>query len=182
MAKWRDELADDGQLRIGICWQGNRANPNDCWRSIPLTAFTGLARLPGVRLYSLQMGTGREQIAAPDDPFPMVDLADRLGDLYNTAAILRNFDLVISCDSAPVHLAGALGLPVWLPLSAAPDWRWMLQREDSPWYPTVRLFRQTTLGDWTGVFHRIELAVADLPAGHRHPTRGGSQDRPREGE
>ena len=108
------------------------------------------------------MGQGREQLAELEGQFPVTDLGDQLGDFYNTAAIMRNLDLVITCDSAPAHLAGSLGLRVWVALPFAPDWRWMLERTDSPWYPTMRLFRQSTLGDWDGVFARIQVALSEL--------------------
>jgi hypothetical protein len=85
----------------------------------------------------------------------IVDLGDRLGDFQNTAAIVRNLDLVITCDSVSAHLAGALGVPVWTALSFVPEWRWLLDREDTRWYPTMRLFRQTRAGDWADVFARI---------------------------
>jgi ADP-heptose:LPS heptosyltransferase len=93
---------------------------------------------------------------------PITDLAHRLGDFHYTAAIMRNLDLVITCDSAPAHLAGALGVPVWIALSFSPHWPWMLERADSPWYPTVRLFRQNRPGDWADVFRRIEIELAKM--------------------
>ena len=92
----------------------------------------------------------------------MVDLADLLSDFSDTAAILPQLDLVIACDSAVAHLAGAMGVPVWVPLAYVPDWRWLLAREDSPWFPSARLFRQASFGDWNGVFARIEQALANL--------------------
>jgi ADP-heptose:LPS heptosyltransferase len=97
-------------------------------------------------------------------PPAITDLGDRLGDFHNTAAILCNLDLVITCDSAPAHLAGALGLPVWVALSYLADWRWLLARDDSPWYPTMRLYRQTRTGAWQAVFERIAADLAALQA------------------
>jgi len=118
--------------------------------------------MPGVQLYSLQMGAGREQLTEAAGFESIVDLGDRLGDFYETAAAVSDLDLVISCDSSPAHLAGALGIPVWVALSTACDWRWMLGRSDSPWYPTMRLFRQRALGDWEGVFRQIRDELARL--------------------
>ena len=106
----------------------------------------------------MQPGAGREQVSLAE--FPIVELADRLGDFHNTAALLRNLDLVISCDSAPVHLAGALGVPVWLALMASPDWRWMLATLRISLVSDLWLFRQRRAGDWTDVFARIERALA----------------------
>jgi hypothetical protein len=122
----------------------------------------------GVRLISLQKGPGSEQIRQV--PFPVEDLASRLdetaGAFVDTAAVMKNLDLVITSDTSIAHLAGALGVPVWVALSHIPDWRWLLEREDSPWYPTMRLFRQTTPGDWPGVFGRIAEAIRQrVPAG-----------------
>jgi ADP-heptose:LPS heptosyltransferase len=153
--QWKDELSKEKAFKIGIAWQGNPTQLSDRFRSLPLAHFAGIAATRGVRLYSLQMGAGREQLADRANALPITDLADRLGDFHNTAAIIRNLDLVITCDSSPAHLAGALGVPVWVALAFAPDWRWMLKRPDSPWYPTMRLFRQQSSGDWDGVFESI---------------------------
>jgi hypothetical protein len=108
------------------------------------------------------MGTGREQLEGFAGVWPIVELGERLGDFCQTAAIVRNLDLVISSDSAPVHLAGAIGVPVWVALPWVADWRWFLDRDDSPWYPTAKLFRQTQFGDWEGVFRRIETKLAQI--------------------
>ncbi|MBI3839524.1 MAG: glycosyltransferase family protein [Planctomycetia bacterium] len=159
---WKNELARERNFKIGIAWFGNRNYPSDRQRSIPLAQFGGIARLPGVRLYSLQMGANREQLSDLAGQWPISDLGDRLGDFHNTAAIMRNLDLVITCDSAPGHLAGAIGVPVWLALAFAPDWRWSLERNDSPWYPTMRLFRQSRRGDWQGVFEVIEQELVKI--------------------
>jgi tetratricopeptide (TPR) repeat protein len=153
--KWGGELRPDSEFSVGIAWQGNPTHGADEFRSIPLSYFEPVVRTSGVRVYSIQMGAGREQLAQVARDWPIVDLADRLGDFHNTAAIVRNLDLVITCDSAPAHLAGALGVPVWVALAFAPDWRWMLDREDCPWYPTMRLFRQPRPKDWSSVFARI---------------------------
>jgi Tfp pilus assembly protein PilF len=159
--QWRQELAAIDGFKIGIVWQGSRAYLSDRWRSIPLTQFAPLAKVAGVQLISLQKGFGSEQIAAVD--FPVLDLSARLdeatGPFLDTAAVLQNLDLVVTANSAIAHLAGALGVPVWVALPFSPDWRWLHGREDTPWYPTMRLFRQTTLGEWPEVFERITAAV-----------------------
>ncbi len=152
-------------LRIGIAWRvAGRNHVADRWRSIPLVEFAPLAALPGVRLISLQKGFGAEQIATVD--FPVVDLGGRLdeaaGPLVDTAAVLQNLDLVVTIDSVIGHLAGAMGVPVWLALHLGADWRWQLGRDDSPWYPTMRLFRQRALGQWSDVFERIATAIQTL--------------------
>jgi hypothetical protein len=129
-----------------------------------LAQFAPLARLPGVRLVSLQKGFGSEQVATVD--FPVLDLSGRLdeaaGAFMDTAAVIRNLDLVVAPDTAVAHLAGALGTPVGLALQFSPDWRWLLKRDDSPWYPTMHLFRQSTPGEWSDVFRRIADAVRPL--------------------
>ena len=165
VAHWRDRLNQTRGFRIGIAWQGDTADALDRWRWIPPAAFAPLAGLDGVRLIQLPQKAGLEQIAADAPGFEIVRLGDDLdttaGALMDTAAIIANFDLVVTADMAVAHLAGALGAKVWLALSTACDWRWMQTRTDSPWYPTMRLFRQTTLGDWAGVFASM---AGELPA------------------
>jgi hypothetical protein len=143
---------------VGICWQGRPEFRFDRLRSIPLASFSPLAGVPGVRLISLQKGPGGDQMGGPGAKFPIVDLGDdfdRDAAFLDAAAVMKHLDLVISSDTAIAHLAGALGVRVWVALSLASDWRWFLDREDSPWYPTMRLFRQDRLGDWSGVFDRM---------------------------
>jgi hypothetical protein len=139
---------------------------------VPLSAFAPLARLPGVRLISLQKGPGAEQLQTLSGAFPVIgrgEHVDRAGAFTDTAAIVRNLDLVVSIDSAVAHLAGGLGVPVWLPLHFTPDWRWLLNRADNPWYPTARLFRQSAVGAWQPVFDEIAGALAALVARSRKP-------------
>ncbi len=154
---WGRELAGIDGYRIGIVWRGSPVYHYDRWRSTALAQFAPLARIPGVRLISLQKGAGSEQVATVD--FPVLDLSHRLdetaGPFMDTAAVIRNLDLVVSVDTAVAHLAGALGAPVWVPLHFSPYWPWLLDREDSPWYPTAQLFRQTTLDGWPDVFERM---------------------------
>jgi tetratricopeptide (TPR) repeat protein len=144
---------------IGIAWQGNPAYGFDPQRSIPLSNFAPLARVDGVRLISLQKKDGTGQLLEFASQFQVRDLGSQLdeanGAFMDTAAIMMNLDLVITSDSALAHLAGALSVPTWIALPLVPDWRWLLRREDSLWYPSVRLFRQTRDGDWADVFERM---------------------------
>jgi Tfp pilus assembly protein PilF len=150
---------------VGICWQGNADKPFDFHRSMALAHFAPLAAVPGVKLISLQKGQGSEQLAQAAKQFPIMDLGDKFdesaGPFMDSAAAIKNLDLLITSDTAVPHLAGALGVPIWVAVPLAADWRWLIQREDSPWYPTMRLFRQTRYGHWEDVFQRIaeELAV-----------------------
>jgi tetratricopeptide (TPR) repeat protein len=150
--RWRARLAAIPGRKIGVCWQGNPRHPEDAERSFRLTALAPIARVPDVRLISLQHGNGREQL--PHCGFPIETLDDDLdvtGAFTDTAAVVSQLDLVITADTALVHLAGALGAPTWIALARIPDWRWMLDRSDSPWYPSVRLFRKSTAA-WDRVF------------------------------
>jgi tetratricopeptide (TPR) repeat protein len=167
---WRGVFGAASGLRVGIAWQGNPYFRADRFRSFPLVALAPLA-LPGVELISLQKGAGAEQIAGIAGTFSVRDfghdLDEQHGPFMDTAALMMNLDLVVTSDSAVAHLAGALGVPVWLALSFAPDWRWLLDREDSPWYPTMRLFRQPRPGDWPRVFERM---AAELQRSERKGT------------
>jgi hypothetical protein len=161
--RWGRELQPIEGFKIGIGWQGDPAFRFDPMRSVPLHHFAALAAIPGVRLISLQKHDGVEQMAANRDRVPLIDFGDRLdasgGSFMDTAAIMKNLDLVITSDTATAHLAGGLGVPTWLATSFAPDWRWFQGRDDSPWYPSMRLFRQSRLGDWSDVFARLADAV-----------------------
>lgn len=174
---WRAELEKLTGFKIGIAWKGSAANLADSRRSIPLAQFASLGRVPGVTLLSLQKGPGAEQIRQVADQFKVVDLGDRLdeanGAFMDTAAVMKNLDLVITADTATAHLAGALGVPVWIALPCMPDWRWLLERSDSPWYPSVRLFRQLRPGDWTDVFERMAVEVVRLAEVQRNAETSG---------
>jgi tetratricopeptide (TPR) repeat protein len=166
IAHWRPRLRALPGLRVGIAWQGNLAVEKLIWargRSIPLAVLEPLAQLPGVRLVSLQKGPGAEQLREVPFAERIVDLSaelDRGPDAFlDTAAVMAGLDLIISSDTAVAHLAGALGRPVWVALAASPEWRWGLERSDSPWYPTMRLFRQTADRDWTVVVAAIVEAL-----------------------
>lgn len=167
VAAWRDRLG--AGFKIGIHWQGNPRMVQDRIRSMPLTAFAPLADIPGTRLISLQKMPGARQIAETEfrarieTPLDDADIGPSA--ILDTAAVLMNLDLVVTSDSMIPHLAGALGRPVFLALMHVPDWRWQLSGEDSPWYPSMRVFRQPAPGDWTDVFRRIAQAVRTLGRG-----------------
>jgi tetratricopeptide (TPR) repeat protein len=172
---WRGVLAPYTGFKIGIAWQGNPRQGLDRHRSFPLACIEPLARVHGVQLFSLQKGHGLEQLHDLHGRFPIIDLGPRLdettGPFLDTAAVMKNLDLVICPDTSLAHLAGALAVPVWLPLSRAPEWRWLWDRPDTPWYPTMRLFRQERLGDWESVFARIVDALASSRRGLLPPGR-----------
>jgi hypothetical protein len=159
VARWGPELIDRSRVKIGIAWQGRPTHRDDRRRSIPLAEFATLVRLPRVQLFSLQKGAGREQLASVAEQWPVVDWSERLHDFSETAALMCNLDLVICCDTSLAHLAGALGAKVWVALANVAEWRWLTDREDSPWYPTMRLFRQGRPGDWPAVFQRMARQV-----------------------
>jgi tetratricopeptide (TPR) repeat protein len=170
---WRDRLSDCAGFKIGICWQGSPSYGGDRQRSIALAEFAALAAVPGVSLISLQKGVGEDLLAAAGFPVKYLgaDFDEAHGAFIDTAAVIKNLDLVVAADTAVAHLAGAMGAPVWLALARVPDWRWLLDREDSPWYPTVRLFRQDSAGEWGPVFRRMAAALRErlAPSG----TAGG---------
>ena len=149
-------LAGGGGLRVGLVWAGNPSHPNDRNRSIPLREFEAVLETEGVRFFGLQVGEQREEIAGSGLEGRIEDLGGSLADFAATASVIARLDLLISVDTAPAHLAGAMGKAVWTLLPFAPDWRWMLDREDSPWYPTMRLFRQKRIGDWEGTLREVK--------------------------
>jgi hypothetical protein len=171
VADWSAVLARYPGFRVGITWQGNPHHAWDRHRSIPLAAFEPLARVPGVRLISLQRGPGTEQLDRLRGRFPVTVLPPRSDDFTETAALLASLDLVITVDTATAHLAGALGRPVWVAVAAIADWRWLFRREDSPWYPTMRLFRQRQLGRWAPVLRRVARTLARAAVRKRAVTR-----------
>jgi tetratricopeptide (TPR) repeat protein len=154
-------------FRVGIVWAGNPEHGNDRNRSAKFESFLPLMNVPGTTFFSLQVGPAREQLAqAGAEPF-VTDLAPLIKDWTDTAAILMGLDLLIAVDTAIVHLAGAMGRPVWTLLAAAPDWRWLLGRDDTPWYPTMRLFRQAEPGRWSGAIAAVREALYAAVAAHR---------------
>ncbi len=162
ISRWREVLAGSDNFRVAIAWRGRPTYRGDRFRSIDLSLFEPLARMSGVQLVSVQKGAGAEQVAEVASDWPLVDASNQLTDFHDTAAAIANVDLVIACDTAVAHLAGALGVPTWIALPFSSDWRWLIDREDSPWYPSVRLFRQTTFDDWPEVFQRLTAALREL--------------------
>ncbi len=157
---WLKRLQDAKGLRIGLVWSGRPSHGNDRNRSLPLSAFAPLAAITGVSFVSVQKGPAASQVA--DSQFPILHLGDEIQDFSDTAAILANLDLLITVDTSVAHLGGAMGIPTWILLPFVPDWRWLLDREDSPWYPTVRLFRQKSIGDWPEVIGRVVEALRGM--------------------
>jgi hypothetical protein len=156
---WNGKLGDKNHFKIGLVWAGNRRHLNDRNRSCALETLAPLAAVSGIRLYSLQKGEAAVETRNAPATMRLVDLNDELVDFADTAAVITHLDLVITVDTAVAHLAGALARPAWLLLPFAPDWRWMLAREDSPWYPSLRLFRQNQTGDWSGVLTAVMNAL-----------------------
>jgi hypothetical protein len=140
-------------FKVGLVWRGN-PKPDPA-RSCALSEFAPLRRVEGVMFYSLQIGEGAEEAGRPPAGMRLVDLCALQKDFADTAAAISRLDLVISVDTSVAHVAGAMGKPVWTLLPYLSDWRWMVDREDTPWYPTMRLFRQTRQGEWGAVFERV---------------------------
>lgn len=154
-AEWAEKLKGGNGLKVGVAWAGRPTYSNDRNRSMRVAELAPIARVEGVALHSLQAGaaaSGAAEINAVDHSTELTDFAE-------TAALVANLDLVVCVDTAVAHLAGAMGKPVWVMLPFVPDWRWMLDRVDSPWYPTARLFRQTRRGDWADVVRRVAEAI-----------------------
>lgn len=161
VAQWRDRLTPWANTRrVGLVWAGRPGHVNDHNRSIPLDQFAPLAGVSRVTYFSLQKGPAASQITQAPQPLGLVDFTPEIHSFTDTAAFMTHLDLVISVDTSVAHLAGALGRPVWTLLPYAPDWRWLTDREDSPWYPTMRLFRQHRWGDWANVLDRVQRELA----------------------
>jgi len=169
VAKWRDRLGPRTSPRVGIAWAGSRTNNNDHNRSIALAPLAFNLQIPGVELVSLQKEVGKEERELLRASPHIRHVGDELTDFADTAAAISKLDLVISVDTSVAHLAGALARPLWLLVPFAPDFRWMLDREDSPWYPTAHLFRQPRIGDWDGVLARIRDALVAWAEQSRGP-------------
>ena len=172
VAQWRQRLADRQGLRVGLCWTGQRTPAPSylAWnhrRSVPLDALAPLAEIAGVRFISLQKDAPRVD-ASWVHKMQLHDLTSDLHDFSDTAALIENLDLVISVDTSVAHLAGALGKPIWLlnPFDAC--WRWLLDRDDSPWYPSLRQFRQLSPWNWNSAISRVHEALQRLAAGDRN--------------
>jgi Flp pilus assembly protein TadD len=164
--QWAARVANSTGLKVGIVWAGRAGYANDRNRSLPLSLLGPLGKVAGLTFFSLQKGEAAKQ-ASPRG-MELIDHTAELNDFTDTAALIANLDLVIAVDTAVAHLAGAMGKPVWVLLAYAPDWRWLLHRHDSPWYPTMRLFRQRSLGDWAEVVERVALALGEFRARGNH--------------
>jgi tetratricopeptide (TPR) repeat protein len=158
--KWKVRMQQDtSDLKIGVTWSRNSWNKYDQYRLFALGAFGTLGRFEGISWYSLQQGKAAEQAKHPPEGMKLIDYMEETQDFMDMAALIQNLDLVISLDSPVAHLAGALGKQVWTLLPFSPDWRWMLDREDSPWYPTMRLFRQPDTGEWEPVIEKLGASL-----------------------
>ncbi|MBC6455160.1 MAG: hypothetical protein GDA43_19780 [Hormoscilla sp. SP5CHS1] len=158
-------MAREETQKVGIVWRTNQASGTAKDRSCTLSDFLPLLEFGGIAFYSLQKGEQVDSIAQlgrPSGQDRLIDLDAELQDFADTAAAMQQLDLIITVDTAVAHLVGALGKPVWTLLPFAPDWRWMRARADYPWYPTMRLFRQSQPGDWTGVFVEVKAALASF--------------------
>jgi tetratricopeptide (TPR) repeat protein len=175
--QWAARIGREG-LRVGISWQGSPNSKADTARSVPLRFFAALNEIGDVRLISLQKNSGMDPLADPLAGQLASFGVEALGDDFDagpdafvdTAAAMANLDLIITCDTSIAHLAGALGKPVWVALKSVPDWRWLLDREDTLWYPTMRLFRQTQRGEWGEVFERMAQALDELTRSRTKPS------------
>ena len=162
VGQWRDRVKSLPGKKVGIAWQGNPKYRWDRYRSVPLLNFAPLGHLENVTLISLQKGPAEKQIPAAREKFPLVTfdgLDESAGRLMDTAAIMQHLDLFITTDCGLAHLAGAMGIKTWVILGHVPEWRWLLDRDDSPWYPTLRLFRQQRGEGWEQVFSRVAAAL-----------------------
>ncbi|OYQ43564.1 hypothetical protein CHU94_00005, partial [Rhodoferax sp. TH121] len=162
-ASWAPRFAAPG-LRVGLVWAGNPAHKNDANRSMALSALAPVLALEGATFYSFQVGSRSADLAQlpPELQAKVVDLSADLHDFGDTAAALQHLDVLVCVDTSICHVAGALGLPVWLLIPWMPDWRWLLEREDSPWYPSVRILRQPRYRDWGSVLATLAKDLKDL--------------------
>jgi hypothetical protein len=169
-ARWRESLGLSRQTcNVGLVWAGNANHLNDAYRSCRLTDLAPLASVAGVRFVSLQFGAAREQLANAPAGLNVTDATSGIADFADSAALLAELDLLITVDSAPAHLAGALARPVWTLLPRFGDFRWQREGSATPWYPTMRLFRQTRQGEWGDVVFDVTAALRDL-ASQTRPT------------
>ncbi|MCG8529213.1 MAG: tetratricopeptide repeat-containing glycosyltransferase family protein [Desulfovibrionales bacterium] len=158
-ASWGRRLVDSSGIRIGVVWAGNPNHRNDANRSCPLSLFRDIAQMDGIHLYGLQKEKYDRWTDVDSKDVLTQDIGADLYDFADTAAVIAHMDLIISVDTSVAHLAGAMGKPTWVLLPFAPDWRWMLDRTDSPWYPSMELFRQSDFGNWEHPFQQIKKAL-----------------------
>jgi hypothetical protein len=162
VAVWRDRLGQLTGLRIGLVWAGNPQHVNDQRRSVGLRRLLPLLAERGASFIALQKDLQAGDAQLLDAEPRLIHAGNDLASYNDTAAVISLLDLVISVDTSVAHLAGALGKPVWILLPSNPDWRWLLDRDDSPWYPTARLFRQAVRDDWDGVVERVKVEIGRL--------------------
>jgi tetratricopeptide (TPR) repeat protein len=163
-AKWKSRISGPG-FKVGLVWAGRPTNAEDWRRSCSLSDFAPLASIPGLEFFSFQKGPAAAQVSVQARGMPLTDLSGGLEDFEDTAAALLQMDLVLAVDTAVAHLAGALGKRVWTILPHFPEWRWLTDREDTPWYPTMRLYRQTSPGNWRRVMEKIARDLSGISAG-----------------
>jgi len=166
VARWADRMGAGPELKVGLAWTGNPRHINNRSRSTTAEALLPLLSIAGVRFYSVQVGARAGELPKRSKGV-VVDLSAALTDFSETAGAVAHLDLVVTVDTSAGHLAAAMGKPVWLMMSWVPDWRWMLEREDSPWYPTMRLFRQRSMGDWSDVVDRVGSELRAVVDGDR---------------
>jgi len=157
--RWAAKLAGETRLRVGLAWAGSK-HPRGDFRTRSIDIFAPLAAVQGVKFFSLQKGDGCEQ--SPPAGMDWADFSGELSDFADTAALVQNLDLVITVDSSVSHLAGALARPVWVLIPFTADFRWLRKRTDSPWYPTMRLFRQPVADDWATPIAQMAQALGEL--------------------
>jgi ADP-heptose:LPS heptosyltransferase/Tfp pilus assembly protein PilF len=157
---WFEKQISKNHKRVGLVWAGNPTHSDDTNRSISFSQLAAFSGLENVTFVSLQLGEkAQKEVAEGLEGVTILDASAFITDFSDSAALLKNLDLLITVDSAPAHLAGALNFPVWVMIPAVPDWRWLLERDDSPWYPSMRLFRQSHIGDWTSVLADVKTAL-----------------------
>jgi hypothetical protein len=166
MKAWEDRLGPRNRFRVGLVWSGNPAHKNDHNRSIALRTLAPVLDCD-VQFVSLQKDVRHPDKAFLGERSDIVELTEHLADFSDTAALISCLDLVLSVDTSVVHLAGALGARVWTMLPFGPDWRWLLNRDDSPWYQSMRLFRQPKRGDWASVADHVRLELEGLVSAWR---------------
>jgi len=164
-SKYEALVPRSGKLRVGLVWAGQSMQGDDRKRSLALSALAPIAAVPRVAFYSLQKGPPAAQAAAPPDGMRLMDLDPYIGDFSDTAAFVSLMDVVITVDTSVANLSGAMGKPTWVLLSKIPDWRYHLDRGDTPWYPSMRLFRQSMDGDWSVPIRAVAGALAELSPG-----------------
>jgi len=165
-AKWAARLGTGPELKVGVVWTGNPRHVNNRYRSITAEALLPMLAIEGIKFFSLQVGARHDELTKCSKG-AVPDFSAELTDYAETAGVIANLDLVVTICTSVAHLTGGLGKPLWVLLNSVPDWRWMLEREDNPWYPTARLFRQRKLGDWTSVLERLETELRAVASGDR---------------